>query len=132
MDELNPKNRKELLKHMILQLHEGEAPKEVRGRLVELLKTIPYNEVVTVEQELINEGLPEEEVLKFCDIHHEAKISPIFTNPSNFLINILSLFDIEYATVDILTKQSSTDFTHKFFSIIFKQPYKIFNCRNRT
>ncbi len=72
MDDLNPQNRKELLKHMILQLHEGEAPQEVRGRLVELLKSIPYNEVVTVEQELINEGLPEEEVLKFCDIHHEA------------------------------------------------------------
>ena len=68
MDELNKgeKDRKELLKHMILQLHEGIAPEEVRGRLVALLKSIPYNEVVQVEQELINEGLPEEEVLKFC------------------------------------------------------------------
>lgn len=57
---------------MILQLHEGEAPQEVRKRLVELLKSIPYNEVVQVEQELINEGLPEEEVLKFCDIHTQV------------------------------------------------------------
>ena len=57
---------------MILQLHEGVAPDAVRGRLVELLKTIPYNEVVQVEQELINEGLPEEEVLKFCDIHSQV------------------------------------------------------------
>ncbi len=74
MDELNKENqsRKELLKHMILQLHEGVAPEEVRGRLVTLLKSIPYNEVVQVEQELINEGLPEEEVLKFCDIHTQA------------------------------------------------------------
>lgn len=65
-------NELELLKHMILQLHKGEAPAEVRKRLVELLKKIPYNDVVQVEQELINEGLPEEEVLKFCDIHTEV------------------------------------------------------------
>jgi DUF438 domain-containing protein len=66
------KRKKELLKHMILQLHKGEAPDEVRARLAELLQTIPYNEVVEVEQELINEGLPEEEVLKFCDIHTQV------------------------------------------------------------
>lgn len=71
MSELinNSQKRKELLKHMILQLHAGEAPTLVRSRLVELLKSIPYDEVVEVEQELIYEGLPEEEVLQFCDIH---------------------------------------------------------------
>jgi hypothetical protein len=65
----NPEKRRELLKHMILELHKGEAPDIIRNRLVELLKSIPYNEVVEVEQELISEGLPVEEVLKFCDIH---------------------------------------------------------------
>ena len=65
----NSQQRKELLKHMILQLHQGEAPDLVRNRLVQLLTNIPYDEVVEVEQELISEGLPEEEVLKFCDIH---------------------------------------------------------------
>ena len=68
MSELinNSEKRKELLKHMIMQLHEGEAPDEVRGRLVNLMTKIPYNEVVEVEQELISEGvLDEKEVLKF-------------------------------------------------------------------
>ena len=65
----NSKKRKELLKHMILQLHKGDAPDLVRNRLVELLKSVPYDEVVEVEQELIAEGLPVEEVLKLCDIH---------------------------------------------------------------
>lgn len=71
MSELinNSGHRKELLKHLILQLHKGEAPEVVRKRLIELLRSIPYDEVVEVEQELINEGLPQEEVLKFCDIH---------------------------------------------------------------
>lgn len=63
------RKRKELLKHMILQLHKGEAPEMVKARLAELLSSIPYDEVVEVEQELIAEGLPMEEVLKFCDIH---------------------------------------------------------------
>jgi uncharacterized protein len=71
MSELinNSEKRKELLKHMILQLHQGEAPDLVRKRLIELLKNIPYDEVVEVEQELISEGLPEEEILQFCDLH---------------------------------------------------------------
>lgn len=71
MSELinNSQNRRDLLKHLILQLHKGEAPDIVRNRLIDLLRSIPYNEVVLVEQELIAEGLPEEEVLKFCDIH---------------------------------------------------------------
>ncbi len=71
MSELinNSENRKELLKHMILQLHKGEAPEAIKTQLTNLLKGIPYDEVVEVEQELIKEGLPVEEVLKLCDIH---------------------------------------------------------------
>jgi DUF438 domain-containing protein len=74
MSELinNSQSRKDLLKHMILQLHEGVAPEAVRGRMIELLTKIPYGEVVEVEQELISEGLPESEVLRLCDIHSQA------------------------------------------------------------
>jgi DUF438 domain-containing protein len=74
MSELinNAAKRKELLKHMILQLHKGEAPEEVRKQLVRIMGQVPYNEVVEVEQELINEGLPQEEVLRLCDIHTAA------------------------------------------------------------
>jgi DUF438 domain-containing protein len=74
MSELinNSQSRKELLKHMILQLHEGVAPEAVKSRLVELMAKIPYGEVVEVEQELISEGLPEEEVLRLCDVHTQA------------------------------------------------------------
>jgi len=71
MSELinNSQKRKELLKQMILRLHAGEDQELVRTQLSTLLKSIPYDEVVEVEQELINEGLPAEEVLKFCDVH---------------------------------------------------------------
>ena len=68
----NPEQRKALLKHMILQLHEGVAPQEIQKRMAILMQKIPYGEVVEVEQELISEGLPETEVLRLCDIHTEA------------------------------------------------------------
>jgi DUF438 domain-containing protein len=64
--------RKDLLKHLILQLHEGKAPEEVKTQLVKLLGRVPYSEVVEVEQELISEGLPSDEVLKLCDMHTAA------------------------------------------------------------
>jgi DUF438 domain-containing protein len=74
MSELinNAEERKELLKHMILQLHEGTAPEAVKQQLIRLLGKVPYNDVVEVEQELIKQGLPQEEVLKLCDIHTMA------------------------------------------------------------
>ena len=75
MSELinNSNQRKELLKQMILELHSGEALEDVRGKLVGLLKQIPYGEVVEVEQQLLSEKvLEQEEILKFCDIHSQA------------------------------------------------------------
>ena len=66
----NSSQRKELLRHLLLRLHEGENPEVLRQRLIEVLRNIPYNEVVEVEQELINSNaLTEAEILEFCDLH---------------------------------------------------------------
>ncbi len=74
MSELihDQQRRMALLKHMILQLHAGDAPEAVRPQLIKLLGRVPYDEVVAVEQELIKEGMPTEDILKFCDIHKLA------------------------------------------------------------
>ncbi len=71
MSELinNSEDRKKKLKELILKLHKGESEQQVRTELMQSLKQIPYGEVVEVEQELISEGLPEEDVLKLCDAH---------------------------------------------------------------
>lgn len=52
-----------------MRLHEGETEEKVRQDLLTTLSNIPYGEVVEVEQELISEGLPEDEVLRLCDAH---------------------------------------------------------------
>jgi DUF438 domain-containing protein len=71
MSELinNSRSRKNRLKELILKLHNGESAETVRQQLIESLQNIPYGEVVEVEQELMQEGLPQEEVLKLCDVH---------------------------------------------------------------
>jgi len=74
MSELidNSKYRKQRLKELILSLHKGESPEMVRRELIRTLRSVPYGEVVEVEQELISEGLPETEVLRLCDVHGEV------------------------------------------------------------
>jgi len=74
MSELieNTKIRRNVLKHLILQLHEGKTPEAIKPQLTRLLGRVPYSEVVEVEQELISEGMPQEEILKLCDLHSEA------------------------------------------------------------
>ncbi|MHB9140880.1 MAG: DUF438 domain-containing protein [Paludibacter sp.] len=71
MSELinNSRNRKEKLKEILLQIHHGGSTEAVQNELLLSLSQIPYGEVVEVEQELISEGLPEEEILDLCDAH---------------------------------------------------------------
>ena len=71
MSELinNSQIRKEKLKELILKLHNGGSQESVRNELLLSLSQIPYGEVVEVEQELIAEGLPEDEILDLCDAH---------------------------------------------------------------
>jgi uncharacterized protein len=127
MSELinNSKNRKALLKHMILQLHNGEAPEAIKAQLTNLLKGIPYDEVVEVEQELIKEGLPVEEVLKLCDIHamvldgnidhSDAKIIPpghpvdTFKKENRELESVVLQLNAIFEAVKITAKTTETE-----------------------
>jgi DUF438 domain-containing protein len=56
----------------MLQIHEGEAPDAVRKQVSRIMGEVPYDWVVEVEQELMEEGLPSSEILQFCDIHTEV------------------------------------------------------------
>jgi DUF438 domain-containing protein len=61
--------RKARLKELLLRLHAGERQEAVQHDLVQTLGSIPYGEVVEVEQELLKEGLPQEELVRLCDVH---------------------------------------------------------------
>lgn len=61
--------KKQLIKDLIQQLHAGVSPDEVKEKFKGVLKDISPAEIAKVEEELINEGLPREEIQKLCEVH---------------------------------------------------------------
>lgn len=74
MSELinNSNERVQKLKKLLLELHKDETLEKTKLELEELLGKVPYGEVVQAEQELISDGLPPEEIQKYCDLHSKA------------------------------------------------------------
>ena len=61
--------KKRLLKEIIKQLPEGAPPEEIKERFREALKGITSEDIIKVEQEIVKEGMPREELQKLCDVH---------------------------------------------------------------
>ncbi|MGA1792664.1 MAG: DUF438 domain-containing protein [Thermoplasmatota archaeon] len=59
----------EQLKSIIKDLHSGKTVEEVKGRFLNLARDVDSTEIARMEQELIDEGLPQEEIKKLCDVH---------------------------------------------------------------
>jgi len=74
MSELidNRAHRVRTLKEIIRHLHAGESPDAVRSRLKELVCATDYSEIVAMEQELMAEGMPVEELQSMCDLHSQV------------------------------------------------------------
>ena len=71
MSELidNRKHRQEVLKGIIRDIHRGADPDDIKRRFAELLDQVGATEISAIEQALIDEGLPIEEVQQLCDVH---------------------------------------------------------------
>lgn len=61
--------RKETLKNIIRDLHDGVDVEEIKERFGDLLDQVGAAEIGEIEQELVNEGLAIEEIQKLCDVH---------------------------------------------------------------
>jgi DUF438 domain-containing protein len=61
--------RLEELKAIILSLHQGGDLEEARRRFAEVIRDVSPAEISAMEQRLIAEGLPAEEVKRLCDVH---------------------------------------------------------------
>ncbi|MCC6587570.1 MAG: DUF438 domain-containing protein [Bryobacterales bacterium] len=74
MSELidNRAHRVRTLKDIIKRLHGGESPDTVRGALRDIVQQTDYSEIVEMEQQLMAEGMPVEEVQCMCDLHSEV------------------------------------------------------------
>jgi len=62
-------DKKTVLKDVIKQLHAGASPQEGKERFRQVLEGISPLEIAKIEEELIREGMPREEIQKLCDVH---------------------------------------------------------------
>jgi len=68
-EELASGEKIEQLKSIIKDLHSGKSVEEVKNRFLEIAREVDSTEIARMEQELIDEGLPQEEIKKLCDVH---------------------------------------------------------------
>ena len=87
MDRLFRKHeeRDETLKKLIRELHEGECPEKIKERFRELISGTSPVEIAQIEEKLIKEGMPPEDLRRMCELHlalfkealeHEGALAP--------------------------------------------------------
>ncbi|MCC7174221.1 MAG: DUF438 domain-containing protein [Bryobacterales bacterium] len=74
MSELidNKAHRVRTLKAIIKHLHAGRSPEEVKGLMKTMVGETDYSEIVAMEQQLMAEGMPVEEIKSMCDLHAQT------------------------------------------------------------
>jgi DUF438 domain-containing protein len=88
--------KKQVLKEIIRSLHDGVDLEQARARFQKEFANVSSSEIAQIEQELISEGLPIEEVQRLCDVHsslfkdyiqNDFEKPDIFVEQSVFNIN---------------------------------------------
>ena len=74
MSELidNRSHRIRVLKEVIRHLHAGNPPEQVKAQLRTIVSQTDATEIMAMEQELMSEGMPVEEVRSMCDLHSQV------------------------------------------------------------
>jgi len=62
-------DKKRMLKEVIKELHGGASPTAVKEKFKEVLKGTKPEDIAKIEQELVKEGMPREELQRLCDVH---------------------------------------------------------------
>jgi len=78
--------RKEVLKDIIRDLHYGGDVEALRKRFAELVRDVSGGEIAAMEQELMAEGLPLEEVKKLCDVHVQVFKDSLEEHPESAFV----------------------------------------------
>lgn len=50
-------------------MHAGIPPREVKERFKQVLAGVRPKEIAKIEQKLVNEGVPKEELQRLCNVH---------------------------------------------------------------
>jgi DUF438 domain-containing protein len=68
----NRAHRVETLKNIIKDLHAGQPADQVRSKLREIVQQTGYSEIISMEQQLMAEGMPASEIQGMCDLHSQV------------------------------------------------------------
>jgi DUF438 domain-containing protein len=68
----NRAHRIRTLKGIIKHLHAGKPAGEVQAEMGDIVRETDYSEIVAMEQELMAEGMPVEEIQCMCDLHSQV------------------------------------------------------------
>jgi DUF438 domain-containing protein len=65
----NASQRKDKIKNALKRIHDGEAYEDVKQEFAQVLSTATAQEISDIEQTLIEEGMPVEDIQYLCDVH---------------------------------------------------------------
>lgn len=85
----NSEMRKQTIKNIIKQLHEGKTVEEVKQQFEEAFEDVSASEITTAEAALIAEGVSASEIQRLCDVHasvFKGAIEEIHQHPSNAIL----------------------------------------------
>lgn len=82
----NRELRKNTIKNIVRQLHEGKTVDEVKKQFDDVFKGVSASEISEAEAALVMEGVPVEEIQRLCDVHasvFKGSIEEIHRQDSN-------------------------------------------------
>lgn len=68
-NQLSDQERREGMKNLIRQLHQGRSPEEVKAEFARITHGISGDEIARLESELVREGMPASDIQSMCDVH---------------------------------------------------------------
>jgi len=81
-EPLGREARQEILKDIIRDLHKGEGLEGPKKRFAALIRNVSPAEISDMEQRLIQEGMPAEEITRLCDVHVQVFKESLDAQPS--------------------------------------------------
>lgn len=120
--------KKELVKDIILKLHEGLTVEEAKDRIEREVGSITSTEIAEIEQSLIKEGLSPDEIKKFCNVHallFESSLEESVSKEES-LDHPVHLFKLENREIEKITSRIRDIIKNKdrYESMRFKQEIK--------
>lgn len=111
MSELinNREYRQKVLKELITELHHGKTVEEVKDRFEKLIEGVSASEIAEMEQSLIMEGMPVEQIQNLCDVHaavFKGSIEEIHRSEEDYENHPLEVFDKENSAIQAFINET--------------------------